>query len=473
MQAAPAVVDDSAQEPIAVARVACIAAAAAIGGFLFGYDSAVINGAVPGIQATFRSGSAATGFAVASILIGCALGALLAGRLADAIGRAPSLLLTGVVFTLSAVWTGFVGSEATFNVARFLSGMAVGAASVVSPAYIAEISPAPIRGRLTTLMQMGIVVGIFAALLADYFVARAAGGVTGTLWLGLEAWRWMFLTEVLPALALVAAALWIPESPRYLVAIGKEREALAILQRITPGASPAIIGAIRSTFAGERKPRLADLLGADRRVLPIVWIGVALSCLQQLVGINVIFYYGTTLWEAVGFSAADSLLINVISSTINIAATVIAITLIDRVGRRPLLLWGAVGMTVTLAVLALMFASAATGADGKVTLGSRSGVIALVAANLYVLAFGVSWGPTVWTMLSEMFPNRMRGSGLAVAATAQWLANWLVTVTFPPMLLHLGSGLAYGVYATFAAVAIVFVRRFVVETRGRTLEEMR
>jgi SP family sugar:H+ symporter-like MFS transporter len=461
-----------APQPIAVGRVACIAAAAAIGGFLFGYDSAVINGAVPGIQATFKSGSAATGFAVASILIGCALGALLAGRLADAIGRAPSLLLTGVVFTLSAVWTGFVGSETTFNVARFLSGMAVGAASVVSPAYIAEISPASIRGRLTTLMQMGIVVGIFAALVADYFVARIAGGVTGTLWLGLEAWRWMFLTEVVPALALVAAALWIPESPRYLVAIGRDADALAIMRRIVPSTSPAVVDDIRRTFAGETKPRLRDLLGANGRVLPIVWVGIALSCLQQFVGINVIFYYGTTLWQAVGFSASDSLLINVISSTINIAATVIAIALIDRVGRRPLLLWGAVGMTITLGVLALMFASAVTGADGKVTLGTRDGIIALVAANLYVLAFGITWGPTVWTMLSEMFPNRVRGSGLAVAATAQWLANWIITVTFPLMLKHLGSGAAYGAYAAFAAVAIVFVVRHVVETRGRTLEEM-
>jgi MFS family permease len=186
----------------------------------------------------------------------------------------------------------------------------------------------------------------------------------------------------------------------------------------------------------------------------------------------VIFYYGTTLWEAVGFSDADSLRINVISSTINIAATVIAILLIDRLGRRPLLLWGAVGMALTLGVLALMFATATTGAGGKVTLSHANGLVALVAANLYVLAFGVSWGPVVWTMLSEMFPNRVRGSALAVAATAQWLANWLITVTFPLMLKNLGSSLAYLVYALFAAAAIVFVIRYVSETRGRTLEEM-
>ena len=196
----------------------------------------------------------------------------------------------------------------------------------------------------------------------------------------------------------------------------------------------------------------------------MVWIGIALSCLQQFVGINVIFYYGTSLWEAVGFSDADSLRINVISSTINIVATVIAILLIDRIGRRPLLLWGAVGMTATLGVLALMFATATLGADGKVALSHGNGLIAL--------AFGVSWGPAVWTMLSEMFPNRVRGSALAVAATAQWLANWLITVTFPIMLKYMGSALAYAVYAFFAATAIFFVMRYISETRGRTLEEM-
>ena len=459
-------------EVINAGYVTLVAGAAAIGGFLFGYDSAVINGAVPGIQATFKSGSAATGFAVASILIGCAIGALFAGRIADIIGRRHTLLLTGIVFTLSALWTGFVGTEAMFNVARFVSGMAVGAASVVSPAYIAEVSPATIRGRLTSLNQMGIVVGIFVALLVDYLIAAAAGGVTMNFWFGLEAWRWMFLSEAVPALALVIAACCIPESPRYLVRNGRDAEALAVMQRISPTIVASKIEEIRKTFAGERKPRIADLLGPDNRLLPVVWIGIALSCLQQFVGINVIFYYGTTLWEAVGFSDADSLRINVISSTINIAATVIAILLIDRLGRRPLLLWGAVGMALTLGVLALMFATATTGAGGKVTLSHANGLVALVAANLYVLAFGVSWGPVVWTMLSEMFPNRVRGSALAVAATAQWLANWLITVTFPLMLKNLGSSLAYLVYALFAVAAIVFVIRYVSETRGRTLEEM-
>jgi len=450
-----------------------VALAAALGGFLFAFDSAVINGAVPGLQKSFGSTFAGTGFAVASILPGCAVGAWFAGRLADRLGRRRMLLLIGIAFALTALWTGVVDSVATFNIARFLSGMAVGAASVVSPAYIAEISPAPLRGRLTSLNQMGVVLGIFLALLIDDVIAAFAGSISASWWLGLEAWRWMFLSEIVPALALTLAALWIPESPRHLVARGRDAEALEVMQRFQPDVSPREIDAIRATFAAARAPRLRDLLGADGRVLPLVWVGIVLSCLQQFVGINVIFYYGATLWQAVGFGTGDSLTINIVSGLINIVATVIAIALIDKIGRRPLLLWGAVGMTLTLALLAFAFARAGTDAAGQVSLPAPWGLVALVAANAYVFAFGVSWGPAVWTMLSEMFPNRMRSSALAVAVAAQWIAHWLVTLSFPPMLRGFGSAGAYVVYAAFAAAAVVFTLRWVQETRGRALEEMR
>ena len=449
-----------------------VAASAALGGFLFGFDSAVINGAVPGIQAAFQSGSAGTGFAVASILLGCAAGALFAGRLADRIGRRWTLALTGAAFALTALWTGWVGSVLEFNLARFVSGVAVGAASVVSPAYIAEISPTPLRGRLTALNQMGVVIGIFMALLSDDLVAWWAGGIEAPFWWGLQAWRWMFLTEVVPAVLLMLAALWIPESPRHLVAKGREAEALAVMRRFDASVGPAEIDAIRATFAQATKPRWRDLLGGDGRILPVVWIGIVLSCLQQLVGINVIFYYGSTLWQAVGFGVSDSLAINIVSGGINIAATVLALLLIDRIGRRPLLLWGAVGMALTLGLLAAALSMATTDAAGKVSLAQPYGIIALVAANAYVFAFGVSWGPAVWTMLSEMFPNRLRGSALAVAVMAQWLANWLVTLSFPLMLRGLGPALSYCFYAGFALLAVIFVQRWVRETRGRALEDM-
>jgi SP family sugar:H+ symporter-like MFS transporter len=449
-----------------------VAASAALGGFLFGFDSAVINGAVPGVQATFHSSTAGTGFAVASILLGCAAGALFAGRLADRIGRRATLALTGLGFALTALWTGWVGSELGFNLARLLSGVAVGAASVVSPAYIAEISPAPLRGRLSALNQMGVVIGIFVALLSDDLFAHWAGGIDATFWLGLEAWRWMFLAELVPALLLVLATLWIPESPRHLVAVGREQQALAVMRRFDRGVQPSEIEAIRATFAQAQRPRWRDLLGSDGHVLSVVWVGIVLSCLQQLVGINVIFYYGTTLWETVGFAASDSLAINLVSGAINIAATVLAIALIDRVGRRPLLLWGAAGMVLTLAALAAALATAQADASGQLRLVSPYGLIALIAANAYVFAFGVSWGPAVWTLLGEMFPNRLRGSALAVAVMAQWLANWLVTLSFPPLLRGLGPAVAYGVYAAFALLAVVFVHRWVRETRGRALEDM-
>jgi SP family sugar:H+ symporter-like MFS transporter len=396
----------------------------------------------------------------------------MAGRLADRLGRRRVMIGTAVVFAVTAAWAGLAGSAAVFIVARFLSGLGVGAASVVCPAYIAEISPARLRGRLASLQQLGIVVGIFAALLSDQLLARAAGGVSARLWIGLPAWRWMFLVEGAPALLFGLAVLAVPESPRFLVAVGREAAALTVLQRIEPGTSESTIAEIRATVRTDHTPRLSDLRGPAGRILPIVWIGVGLSVLQQLVGINSIFYYGTVLWEAVGFKTADALAINVVTGVINIAATLIAMLFVDRVGRRPLLLWGSAGMAVTLGVLVAAFSTAAVGAGGRIALSGTAGIVALVAANLYVFAFGLSWGPCVWVLLGEMFPNRIRGAALAVAVFAQWIANWLVTVSFPPTVAALGPVGAYGVYLFFAVVSFVFVRRSVRETRGRVLEEM-
>jgi SP family sugar:H+ symporter-like MFS transporter len=463
---------EEARTRVNVGFVVLIAAAAALGGFLFGFDSAVINGAVPGIQASFAATGAGTGFAVASLLLGAALGALVAGRLADRIGRRRTMLLSGVVFAVTAVGTGLAPAIGFFTAVRFVSGMAVGAASVVSPAYIAEISPAAMRGRLTSLQQMGIVVGILVAFLTDYWITLAAGGVSEPYWFGLEAWRCMFLTEAVPALALVVASLFIPESPRYLVGKGEDDAALAVLRRIDASQGPGTIAEIRKTVATEHTPSLSDLRGPAGQVLPIVWIGMALAALQQLVGINVIFYYGATLWEAVGFTADDSLQINVISGVINILGTLLAIALVDRVGRRPLLLAGSIGMTVTLATLVLAFASGTTDAQGQLVLPSPANLIALAAANLYVFAFAFTWGPVVWVLLGEMFNNTIRAAALAVAVTAQWLANWLVTVTFPPLLNQLGPSVAYAIYAVFAAISIGFVVRSIAETKGRELEQM-
>jgi SP family sugar:H+ symporter-like MFS transporter len=452
--------------------VTFLAGTAALGGFLFGFDSAVINGTVGGLQRAFASSTAGTGFAVASILLGCAAGALVAGRLADRVGRRLVMIGCAIVFAVTAVWAGHAGTATEFTVARLASGVAVGAASLVCPAYIAEISPAQWRGRLASLQQLGIVIGIFAALQSDEWLARIAGGVSAPLWGGSEAWRWMFYVEVAPSVLFGVAVLAVPESPRYLVASGRESLALAILRRIDPSTPDSAVEDIRRTVQADRPPRLADLRDPAGGVRLIVWIGAGLAVLQQLVGINTIFYYGSVLWSAAGFTQADSLKLNVVTGGINVASTLVAMAVVDRVGRRPLLLWGSAGMAVTLGALAFAFHLGDAGAGGTLVLSGPASALALAAANLYVIAFGVSWGPCVWVLLGEMFPNRIRGAAMAVTVLAMWMANWLVTVTFPPIVDAMKPSGAYAVYFAFAVVSFFFVSRWVSETRGKTLEEM-
>lgn len=452
--------------------VLLISIAAALGGFLFGFDSAVVNGAVPGIQASFNSTSAQLGFQVASLLLGAALGGLIAGPMSDRIGRRRTMLAAGILFLVTAVLTGLAPNGTLFTVFRFISGMGVGIASLVAPEYIAEVSPASYRGRMTSLQQLGIVIGILIAFLVDYWITLSAGGVNNPFWFGLDAWRCMFLTEAIPAAVYILSSLFVPESPRFLVFKKREAEALTVLRRIDAGQGEKEVAAIRQSVLGEHKPSFSDLRGPAGKILPIVLVGIALSALQQLVGINVIFYYGTTLWEAVGFSANNSLQINIITGIINITATLLAIALVDRVGRKPLLLTGSIGMTITLATLVLMFANGTMDAEGQLVLPSPYNIIALLAANAYVFFFGFTWGPVMWVMLGEMFPNKIRGAALAVAVFVQWITNWLVTVTFPSILNLGGPTVAYALYAFFAAISIYFVVRYITETKGRTLEQM-
>jgi SP family sugar:H+ symporter-like MFS transporter len=458
------------------ARAISIASVAALGGFLFGYDSAVINGAVSAIEDRFSVEPAALGFAVASALLGAAAGAMGAGRFADRFGRLFVMRVAAVLFLVSAVGTGLAPTLELVVLFRVVGGIGVGVASVIAPAYIAEVSPAHIRGRLGSLQQLAIVLGIFMSLLVDYLLAGAAGSSKDVLWLGLEAWRWMFIAMVVPAAAYGALSLTIPESPRYLVATQQTAEAKRVLRRLLGSDGVDLkVERIRETLRRETQPSWRDLRGPALGLLPIVWVGVGLSVFQQLVGINVIFYYSNVLWEAVGFSEADSFKITVITSVVNIATTLIAIASVDRYGRKPLLLIGSVGMTVTLATMAFVFGTAGTttAADGTVTpvLTGAQGPIALVAANLFVVSFGMSWGPMVWVLLGEKFPNRIRAAALSLAAAAQWVANWVVTVTFPSLKV-ISLGLAYGFYAVCALLSLLFVWRWVEETRGKELEDM-
>jgi sugar porter (SP) family MFS transporter len=444
---------------------------AALGGFLFGFDTAVINGTIGAVQATFQASQWALGLAVSSALAGSAVGAFFSGHLADRLGRPRTMVVASVLFILSAVGSGAAGSLWSLGLWRLVGGVAVGMASVLAPAYIAEISPAHLRGRLGSLQQMAIVIGIFSALMGNYALASHAGSASAVSWLGFPAWRWMFWSELPAALLYGIGALLIPESPRFLVARGREKEALAVLRGIVGDTAPSKVVEIRRTLSTAHTPSLRDLRGRRFGLVPVVWVGIILAMLQQFVGINVIFYYSTVLWQAVGFSEQNSLIITVITSITNVVTTVIAILTVDRFGRKPLLIMGSVGMALTLGMLAYLFGSAGLDVHGNPVLQGGSGILALVCANLYVFFFGFSWGPVVWVMLGEMFPNRIRAVALALAAGAQWVANFVVSTTFP-VLQQAGLGLAYGLYTTAAVLSALFTLRFIRETKGRELEQM-
>ncbi len=454
--------------------VIVISCVATIGGFLFGFDSGVINGTVAGLQQAFNSDSVGTGFNVASMLLGCAAGAFFAGRMADIYGRRSLLIVASLFFLVSAWGSGISASSMEFVFYRVVGGLAVGAASVMAPAYISEIAPAEYRGRLITIQQIAIIGGLFIAFLSNYLMADFAGSSTAEFWLGYQAWRWMFWVEMAPAALFFVALLFIPESPRFLVASGKKDRAQRVLARLygEAAALQKVEDIYNSLAADHHRPKLRDLLDSSTgKVRKIVWVGIGLASFQQLVGINVVFYYGAVLWQAVGFSESDALLINVVSGAVSLVACLITITLVDKVGRKPILWVGSLGMAVTLGLMAFAF-STATQVEGQMTLSDNMGVLALIAANAYVMLFNGSWGPVMWVMLGEMYPNQLRGSGLAIAGLSQWGVNFLITMSFPIMLTTIGLFGAYGFYALCAALSAVFVYKMVHETRGLELEEM-
>ena len=464
---------NQAGETVNIALISAIVAVATLGGFLFGFDSGVINGTVDGLRIAFDSDEVGTGFNVASMLLGCAAGAFVAGRLADILGRKKTLLLAAVFFIVSAYGSGIAGSSPEFVIYRIIGGIAVGAASVLAPAYISEVTPAHMRGRLSSVQQIMIIIGLTAAFLSNYLLAEFAGASTNPLWLGFEAWRWMFWIELIPATIFLAALLFIPESPRYLVSRARIDDAHGVLTRLFgSGFASRKVGEIQTSIAQDHAPRLSDLIDRNTgKLRTIVWTGIGLAVFQQLVGINVVFYYGAVLWQAVGFSESDALKINVLSGTISIAACLAAIALIDRLGRKPLLLIGSVGMAITLGIMAIAFMSGSL-VNGTLELSDGAGMTALVAANAYVALFNFSWGPVMWVMLGEMFPNQIRGSGLAVSGFSQWIANFGITMTFPIMLGTIGLTGAYGFYAISAAISVLFVWLMVRETKGIELEQM-
>ncbi|KQN80353.1 MFS transporter [Sphingomonas sp. Leaf67] len=462
-------------ERVNIALVIAIVAVATIGGLLFGYDSGAVNGTQEGLKSAFNLTENGLGLTVGSLLVGCFVGAFLAGKLADTMGRRKVMMLAAILFLVGAIIQGFSHLQIIFIVARFMGGMAVGAASVLSPAYISEVAPANIRGRMTTIQQIMIITGLTAAFVVNYYLAGAAGSSTAMWWGGYEAWRWMYWMQAIPAAVFLVALTFIPESPRFLVQKGRLDEARIVLTRLFgPAAAQVKIGEIATSFDKDHKPRLSDIKDPARGgIRPIVWAGLLLAVFQQLVGINVIFYYGATLWQLAGFTEDQSLQINIVSGLVSIAACFVTVGLVDKIGRKPLLLIGSAGMAVTLFALVYCFHNGTLDAAGKLQLSAGLGTTALIAANLYVVFFNVSWGPIMWVMLGEMFPNQIRGSALAVCGFAQWFANFVITWTFPVMAAGLGLTITYGFYATFAAISFFLVLRFIQETNGKELEEMR
>ncbi len=449
-----------------------ITAAATLGGFLFGFDSGVISGAVAALREEFEASAAQSGWNVSSMLLGCAAGALAAGRLADRWGRLTVMKVAAVMFIISAWGSGIATGSMEFVIYRVIGGLAVGAASVICPAYVCEIAPPGMRGRLASLQQMAIVLGLFAAFLGNYLIAAWAGGAAADWWGGHAAWQWMFWSELGPAVVFAVVLFLIPESPRYLVRRGRSPEARKVLAAVLgEGEATQTVAEIEEALQRDAGPAASMSTRRDK-VPVVVWVGVGLAMLQQLSGINIVFYYGPVMWQAAGFDESGALGRTLFSGFLNIACTLIAIALVDRVGRRAMLLLGAAMMTLALAGVATVFGGAGTSAGGDLQLGAAQGWWALGFANAYVAAFAITWGPVVWVLLGEMFPARVKGWALSVCGLAMWVANFGITISFESLLGSLGLGWTYAIYTAFAAVSVGFVWRMVPETKGRRLEEM-
>ncbi len=467
--AQPTVPEGRKAHPEHLGHVIFITAAAAMGGFLFGYDSSVINGAVEAIRSRYDVGSAVLAQVIAVALIGCAIGAATAGRIADRIGRIRVMQIASVLFTISAVGSALPFSLWDLAFWRIIGGFAIGMASVIGPAYIAEVSPSAYRGRLGSFQQAAIVVGIAISQLVNWGILNLADGEQRGTLAGLEAWQWMLGVMVVPAVLYGLLSFVIPESPRYLISVGKVDRAKEVLAEVE-GRSVNLdtrVAEIDQAMRSEHKSTFKDLLGGKMGFLPIVWVGIGLSVFQQLVGINVAFYYSSTLWQSVGINPESSFFYSFTTSIINIIGTVIAMIFVDKIGRRPLALIGSAGMAVALALEAWAF-SAKTAAG---TLPATEGTVALIAAHVFVLFFALSWGVVVWVFLGEMFPNKIRAAALGVAASAQWIANWAITASFPSLSDWNLSG-TYVIYTFFALLSIPFVLKYVKETKGKALEEM-
>jgi sugar porter (SP) family MFS transporter len=427
----------------------------ALGGLLFGYDTGVISGAILFIKKDFDLSPFLQGAIVASLLLGAMLGAALAGPLSDRLGRRRLIIAAGVIFTGGALLAAFAPTTGVLLAARFILGIAVGCAALVVPLYLSEVAPTEIRGAISSLNQLMIVGGILTAYIVNAILASS------------EAWRVMLGLAAVPSLVLLVGMIWMPETPRFLVHAGEEDEAREVLEAVRDGDQPEKeLQEIREVETETQGGGWRELTAPWVR--PALLVAIGLAVFQQLVGINTIIYYAPTTLTNVGYSDQAAIYANIIIGVLNVAMTIVAIRLVDRLGRKPLLLAGLAGMVTSLLVLGLSLSIMAE----PTSPGDPAAIITLVCLATFIMSFAATWGPVVWVMLPEILPLSVRGAALGVAVCLQWLANFAVSQSFPPMTNAWGAGPVFLGYAVMGLLATAFVLRFVTETKGRSLEEI-
>ena len=453
-------------------RVALIVA---LGGFLMGFDASVISGVVGFIGPEFELTKIQVGWAVASLTLTSTLAMMTAGPISDRFGRKPVLSVAAVLFTVSAIASAIAPDYLTLVIARMVGGFGVGAALIIAPMYIAEIAPAGIRGRMVSFNQLNIVIGISVAYFSNYLILSL--GQSDLAWaqslrMGDWTWRWMLGVEAIPAIVYFFALFLVPESPRWLVMRGKAQEALQILTRVSGKAqAEEDLGAVQESLDAEahlEKGSIKDLfLPAMRLVLTI---GIVIAILQQITGINSVFFYAPMIFEQSGIGKDASFMQAVLVGIVNLVATVVAIALIDKLGRRPLLITGLVIIASSMLLLAYSFHSATYGPGGELI--DMNASLVLIGILSFVAGFGISLGPVMWVLFSELFPNRLRGIAISFCGLINSSISFLVQLVFPWELENFGPAITFLIYGSFAIVGLLFVLRVLPETKGRSLEQL-
>lgn len=421
----------------------------ALGGYLFGFDFAVISGALPFLRIEFMLNPWWEGFLTGSLALGCIVGCLVAGKLADLYGRKPGLSVAALIFAISSLGMAFAPSLTFFVFMRFAAGIGVGMASMLSPMYIAEVSPAAVRGRNVAINQLTIVIGILITNLVNYQLADY----------GPEAWRWMFGLGVIPAILFFIGVLWLPESPRWLIKVGENEKARKVLLKIgSPDFANQTILDVEKTTTGGEKPSLKMVF--EKSVRPAVIVGITLAVFQQLCGINVVFNYTSTIFESVGADLDRQLFETVAIGAVNLFFTLFAMWQVDKLGRRPLMLTGSLGLSIVYIALAFLLQNQAS--PGLVS------VFVLLAIAMYAS----SLAPVTWVLISEIFPNKIRGLASSVAVVSLWGAYFILVFTFPVLAKYLGTFGPFYLYAAICFIGFLFIKSKVKETKGQTLEEL-